>query len=202
VVVAVGRVPNTDDLGLEAVGVAVDERGLIPVDERRLATRRIAAIGDVTAGPALAHKASAEGRVAAEALCDRPTAFEPMAIPAIAFTDPEVASAGLDEEEARAAGLDVAVGTATLAANGRAATLVERDGFVRVVVDRTGDRLVGVHVVGPHASELIGEGLLAVEMVASPQDLLDTIHPHPTLSEGVHAAVEQAVAREPARVPA
>lgn len=189
-VVAVGRRPNTDELGLDAAGLAVDERGLIPVGARRLASDRIAAIGDVTAGPALAHKASAEGVVAAEAVCGRPTAFEPMAIPSIAFTDPEVASTGLTEAEAREVGMDVAVGTSTLAANGRAATLDEQTGFVRVIVDRGDDRVVGVHIASPHASELITEGTLAVEMVASPSDVLDTIHPHPTLSEGLHGALE------------
>ncbi len=191
VIVAAGRRPNTDELGLEAAGVVVGERGLIAVDERRLANERIAAIGDVTAGPALAHKASAEGVVAAEALSGRPAAFDPMAIPAIAFTDPEVASAGLDEEAAREAGLDVAVGTAPLAANGRAKTLGRPPGFVSVVVDRGSERVVGVHIAAPHASELIAEGTLAIEMVASPRDLLGTIHPHPTLSEAVHAAVER-----------
>jgi dihydrolipoamide dehydrogenase len=206
VVVAVGRVPNTDDLGLDAAGVAVDERGLVPVDERRLATPRIAAIGDITTGPALAHKASAEGMVAAEALCGRPSAFEPLAVPAIAFTDPEVASAGLTEDEARAAGMSVAVGRSALAANGRAATLGERGGFARVVIDRNDDRIVGVQVVGPHASELVTEGALAVEMIASPGDLAGTIHPHPTLSESLHAAVEriaaeaEPVGREPEEV--
>jgi dihydrolipoamide dehydrogenase len=198
VVVAVGRVPNTDDIGLDVAGIAVDERGLIPVDERRLATPDVAAIGDVTAGPALAHKASAEGVVAAEALCGLPAAFDPMAIPSIAFTDPEVASAGLTADEARAAGIDVEVGTSPFAASGRAATLGEQAGFTRVVVDTAADRVVGVHVVGPHASELIAEGALAVETIASPRDVLGTIHPHPTLSESLHAAFERVeAARDP-----
>ena len=191
VIVAVGRVPNTDALGLPVAEVPTGDRGVICVDDRRLATPRVAAIGDVTAGPALAHKASAEGRVAAEALCGMPSAFEPMSIAAIAFTDPEVASAGLTEAEAREAGMDVVVGTSTFSANGRAATLGERAGFVRTVVDRGADRVVGVHVVGPHASELIAEGALAVEMVASPDDLLGTIHAHPTLAEGLPAALAQ-----------
>ena len=191
VVVAVGRIPNTDELGLEAAGITVGEGGLIAVDERRLAAPHIAAIGDVTAGPALAHKASAEGVVAAEALCGRPAAFDPMAIPAIAFTDPEVASTGLDEAEARAAGLDVAVGTAPLGANGRAMTLGRTEGFVRVVVERGAERIVGVHIVAPHASELITEGTLAIELIASPRDIAATIHPHPTLSEAIHAAIER-----------
>lgn len=190
VVVAVGRVPNSDELGLDAAGIAVGDDGLVPVDERRIAGGRIAAIGDLTAGPALAHKASAEGVVAAEALSGRPAAFDPMAIPAIAFTDPEIATVGLSEGDAGAAGMDVAVGVATAAANGRAATMAARSGFTRVVVDRSTDRVVGVQIVGPHASELIAEGGLAVEMLASPHDVLGTIHPHPTLSESIHGALE------------
>ena len=198
VIVAVGRRPNTDELGLAAAGVPVGEDGLIGVDKRCLATPRIAAIGDVTAGPALAHKASAEGIVAAEALCGRPAEFDPMGIPAIVFTDPEIATVGLTEAEARAAGYDdVRVGTSPLAASGRAATMGARDGFTRVVVDGAAERVLGVHIVAPHASELIAEGTLAVEMTASPEDLAGTIHPHPTLSEGIHAAVEQLLARVP-----
>jgi len=189
VIVAVGRAPSTEDLGLEAADLGVDEQGLIAVDEQRLATPRIAAIGDLTAGPALAHKASAEGKVAADALCGRPAAFEPMAIPVMAFTDPEIATAGLTEAEAREAGLDVAVGSSSFASNGRAATLGERAGFIRTVVDRSADRIVGVQAVGPHASELIAEGTLAVEMVASPEDVLGTIHAHPTLGEGLPTAL-------------
>jgi dihydrolipoamide dehydrogenase len=114
-----------------------------------------------------------------------------MAIPVMAFTDPEIASAGLTEVQAREAGLDVAVGSSSFASNGRAATLGEPAGFVRTVVDRSAERIVGVHAVGPHASELIAEGTLAVEMVASPEDLLGTIHAHPTLSEGLPASLAQ-----------
>jgi dihydrolipoamide dehydrogenase len=197
VVVAIGRRPNTDGLGLEAAGLRLDDAGLVEVDEQRLATPTIAAIGDVTAGPALAHKASAEAVVAAEALCGLPSAFEPLAIPAIVFTDPEIASVGMTFEEAKEAGLDAAQAKGSLAANGRAATLDAGDGFTQVVVDRATDRIVGVHMVGPHASELIAAGALATEMIASPADVLGTIHPHPTLSEGLHAAAEQLVDRAP-----
>ena len=195
VIVAVGRVPNTHELGLEAAGLGLDHKGLIAVDERRLAAPRIAAVGDLTPGPALAHKASAEAKVAAEALCDRPAAFEPMAIPVVAFTDPEIATAGLTEAQAREAGLDVAVGSASFASNGRAATLGEPAGFVRTVVDRSAERIVGVHAVGPHASELIAEGTMAIEMVASPDDVLGTIHAHPTLSESLPASLAEINAR-------
>ncbi len=189
VIVAVGRTPNTDDLGLSSLGVPVGPDGLIAVDERRLATARVAAIGDVTAGPALAHKASAEGIVAAEALCGLPSAFDPTAIPVVIFTDPEIAYAGLSEAEARAAGFDVGVGTSPLGASGRAATLNARDGFTRTIVDRTGRRVLGVQIAGPHASELIAEGTLAIEMLAAPEDVTGTIHPHPTLSESFPAAL-------------
>jgi dihydrolipoamide dehydrogenase len=196
IVVAIGRRPNTDELGLDAAGIPVGGNGLIAVDKRRLATPRVAAVGDVTAGPALAHKASAEGTIAAEALCGLPAEFDPMAIPAVVFTDPEIATVGLTEAEARAAGYeDVRVGTSPLAASGRAATMGRRDGFTRVVVDGGAERVLGVHVVGPHASELIAEGALAVEMTASPEDIAGTIHPHPTLGEAVHAAAEQLLAR-------
>jgi dihydrolipoyl dehydrogenase len=195
VIVAVGRVPNTQELGLEAAELGVDDQGLIAVDERRLATPRIAAVGDLTAGPALAHKASAEAKVAAEALCGRPAAFEPMVIPVMAFTDPEIATAGLNEAQAREAGLDVVVGSSSFASNGRAATLGEPTGFVRTVVDPSAERIVGIQAVGPHASELIAEGALAVEMVASPEDVLGTIHAHPTLSEGLPTSLAQITAR-------
>jgi dihydrolipoamide dehydrogenase len=183
VIVAVGRRPNTDDLGLAAAGVPVRPDGLIPVDDGRRATPRVAAIGDVTAGPALAHKASAEGIVAAEALCGLPSAFDPMAIPAVIFTEPEIAYAGMSEAEARAAGFAVVVATSALGGSGRAATLGARDGFTRTIIDAAGQRVVGVQMVGPHASELIGEGTLAIELLAAPDDVAGTIHPHPTLSE-------------------
>jgi dihydrolipoamide dehydrogenase len=189
VVVAVGRRPNTDDLGLERAGIPVDAGGLIPVDAQRRASPTAFAVGDVTTGPALAHKASAEGRVAAEALCGLPAAFEPAAIPQVVFTRPEIATAGLTEEEAHAAGMDAEARSVPLASSGRAATLGARDGFTQVVVDRATDRIVGVHLVGPHASELVAEGVLAVELLASPEDLRATIHPHPTLSELLHDAV-------------
>jgi dihydrolipoamide dehydrogenase len=190
VVVAVGRAPNTDELGLAAAGVAVGSEGLIEVGEDMRATERIAAVGDVVAGPALAHKATAEAAVAAEALSGRPAAFDARAIPVVIFTDPEVASVGLGEAEARDAGLDPVVATFPLAASGRAGTLGARDGFTRIVADAATDRVIGVHVVGPHASELVAGGALAIELMAAPGDVAATIHPHPTLSEGLREAAE------------
>jgi dihydrolipoamide dehydrogenase len=193
VIVAVGRVPNTEDLGLGAAGVPIAEDGLIEVGEDMRATSQIAAIGDVVAGPALAHKATAEAAVAAEALSGQPAAFDARAVPEVIFTDPEIATVGLTEAQAREAGLDPVVATFPLAASGRAGTMGERDGFTRLVTDAATDRVVGVHVVGPHASELVAGGALAIELMASPGDVAATIHPHPTLSEGLHEAAALAL---------
>jgi dihydrolipoamide dehydrogenase len=193
VIVAVGRAANTEDLGLAAAGIATREDGLIEVAEDMRATERIAAIGDVVAGPALAHKATAEAAVAAEALSGRPAAFDPRAVPGVIFTDPEIGTVGLTEVQAREAGMDPIVATFPLAASGRAGTMSERDGFTRIVADRATDRVVGVHIVGPHASELVAGGALAIEMLASPGDVAATIHPHPTLSESLHEAAALAL---------
>jgi dihydrolipoamide dehydrogenase len=190
VVVAVGRVPNTDDLGLAEAGVSVGADGLIEVGEDMRAADRIAAVGDVVAGPALAHKATAEAAVAAEALSGRPAAFDARAIPIVIFTDPEIGSVGVSEAQAREAGLDPVAATFPLAASGRAGTLGARDGFTRIVADEATDRVVGVHVVGPHASELVAGGALAIEVMAAPGDIAATIHPHPTLGEGLREAAE------------
>ena len=190
VVVAVGRVPNTGDLGLAEAGVRVGADGLIEVGEDMRANERIAAVGDVVAGPALAHKATAEAAVAAEALSGRPAAFDARAIPVVIFTDPEIGSVGLSEAQARDAGLDPVVASFPLAASGRAGTLRARDGFTQIVADAATDRVVGVHVVGPHASELVAGGALAIELMAAPGDVAGTIHPHPTLSEGLREAAE------------
>jgi dihydrolipoamide dehydrogenase len=188
IVVAVGRVPNTDHLGLETAGVTVGSGGLIEVGEDMRATERIAAIGDVVPGPALAHKATAEAQVAAEALSGLPAAFDARAVPVVIFTDPEIATVGLTEPQAREAGLDAASATFPLAASGRAGTLGARDGFTRIVTDAATDRVIGVQVAGPHASELVAGGALAIELMAAPGDVAATIHPHPTLSEGLHEA--------------
>jgi dihydrolipoamide dehydrogenase len=190
VVVAVGRVPNTDDLGLAEAGVSVGADGLIEVGEDMRAADRIAAVGDVVAGPALAHKATAEAAVAAEALSGRPAAFDARAIPIVIFTDPEIGSVGLSEAQARSAGLEPVAATFPLAASGRAGTLGARDGFTCIVADEATDRVVGVHVVGPHASELVAGGALAIEVMAAPGDVAATIHPHPTLGEGLREAAE------------
>jgi len=192
VIVAAGRVPNTDDLGLAAVGITVGSDGLIEVgaDMRVDTDRRIAAIGDVVTGPARAYKASAEAVVAAEALSGRPSVYEPAAVPIVIFSDPEIATVGLGEQAAREQGMDVRVASFPLAASGRAAMLGAREGFTRLVMDAASDRIVGVHIVGPRASELASAGTLAIEMMSSAADLAGTVHPHPTLSEGLREAAE------------
>lgn len=201
VVVSVGRVPNTDQLGLDTAGITVDARGLVPVDADRRATRHIAAIGDIVAGPALAHKATAEASVAVEALCGHPAAFTPATIPAVVFCDPEIASAGTTVDEARAAGLDVDAVTIPMGASGRAATLDARDGFLQLVWERDTQTVVGVHIAGAHASELIAEAVLAIEMAATLEDVAGSIHAHPTLSEQLGEAAHLALGR-PVHVPA
>jgi dihydrolipoamide dehydrogenase len=183
IVVAVGREPNTTALGLQDIGIAMDARGLLkPAPDRRL-TPRIAAIGDITPGPALAHKASAEACVAVAALNGESVAFEPQTIPAVVFSDPEIAVTGVSASAARAHGLDVNVTSVPLTASGRAATLGADIGMATCVTDRCDGALLGVQLVGPHASELIGEATLAIELGASLEDIALTIHPHPTLSE-------------------
>jgi dihydrolipoamide dehydrogenase len=195
VIVAVGRAPATAELGLSAAGIALDADGHIPVAEDMRAAPHVAAIGDAVAGPALAHKASAEAAVAAEALCGRAVAFEPAAIPAVIFTDPEIATVGLTERQARAQGLDARTATYPLGASARAGTLRAREGFTRIVTDAATDRVVGVHAVGPHVSELAAGGALAIELMASPEDVAGTIHPHPTVSEGLREAAELLLGR-------
>jgi dihydrolipoamide dehydrogenase len=195
VVVAIGRTPNTDELGLDRVGVEPGERGLLTVGADRLVAPHVAAIGDITPGPALAHKASAEAEVAVAALCGHAAAFQPATIPAVVFSDPEIATAGYTAAQARAEGVDVDVARFPLAASGRAATVGASEGFAQLVIDRGMDAVIGVHIAGPHASELIAEGVLAIEMAASPEDLASSIHPHPTFSELVSEVALVAVGR-------
>jgi dihydrolipoamide dehydrogenase len=196
VLVAVGRRPNTDDLGLERTRVQRDARGFIQVDaQRRTADARIYAVGDVTGEPMLAHKAAREGKVAAEAIAGQPSAFDNVAVPAVVFTDPEIALCGLSEEQARAAGYAVKVGKFPFRALGRALTLNAAEGFVKVIADAERDVVLGVRMVGPGVSDLIGEAVLALEMGAQLEDVAASIHPHPTLSEAVAEAAEMALGR-------
>ena len=196
VVVAVGRTPNTDDLGLDRLGVKTNEHGTLVVELDRRLSRHVAAIGDVTPGPMLAHKASSEAIVAAEALSGYRSVYQPAAIPEVIFSDPEIAVAGLSEAEARAQGWDPITATFPLAASGRAATIRhQRQGFLSLVADRGTGTVLGAQCVGPHASELISEGVLAIEMGATLEDLAATIHPHPTLSEQYYEAAHMALGR-------
>ena len=193
VLVAIGRRPNTDDLGLENTGVVVDEHGVIATDaECRTDDANIFAIGDVASGPMLAHKASREGKVAAEVIAGHQASFDNRAIPAVVFTDPEIAWAGLTEREAEQEGSAVNVGRFPLSALGRARTLGRTDGLVKIISDPDTNLLLGIGMVGPMASELIAEGTLAIEMGATLEDLMVTIHPHPTLSEALMEAAEVA----------
>lgn len=191
VLVAVGRKPNSDVLGLEATKVETDPHGFIRVDaQRRTADPRIFAVGDVAGGPLLAHKAIHEGKVAALAIAGRPVAFDAQAIPAVVFTDPEVAWAGLTEAEARARGITVRVARVPWSASGRAVAMDRTDGLSKLVFEEGTGRLLGVGIVGAHAGELIAEGVLGVEMAATAEDLAGTIHTHPTLSETLGEAAE------------
>jgi dihydrolipoamide dehydrogenase len=192
VLVAVGRRAQSDGLGLEATRVRLTERGrFIQVDERcRTEDARIYAVGDVTGEPMLAHRAMRQGKVTAEVLAGRPAAFDNAAIPAVVFTDPEIAWCGLNEAQARDQGLTVKVSKFQWVASGRAATLGRSDGLTKLIADAASGRVLGVGIVGPGAGELIAEATLAVETAALVEDVAVTIHAHPTLSEGLMEAAE------------
>jgi len=185
--VVVGRRPNSDTVAIDRAGATVADDGLVTVDRERRAAEHLYAIGDLTPGPALAHKASAEAEVAADAACGRPAAFDPAAIPLVVFGDPQVLSVGLDRDAATDAGLDPSVARFPLAASGRARTLGRPEGTVTVVADAEGT-VVGVQAVGAHVAELAGEAALAVETAATVEDLAGTIHAHPTLGEAIMEA--------------
>jgi dihydrolipoamide dehydrogenase len=189
VLVTVGRRPNTEELGLEQAGLHVDARGFLETDPQcRTKHPKIFAIGDIAHGPMLAHKASKEAVVAAEAIAGEAAAMDVVAIPSVVFTDPEIASVGLSESEAKQRGIDAVTGKFPFAANGRALTTNEGDGFCTVVAAKESGVLLGVHIVGPDASSLIGEAVLALEMGATADDLHLTVHPHPTLTESLMEA--------------
>ncbi|MEF8853715.1 MAG: dihydrolipoyl dehydrogenase [Haloarculaceae archaeon] len=191
--VAVGRQPVTDTLNLEETTVETDEDGFIETDDRARTTHdNIFAVGDVAGEPMLAHKAFTEGEVAAEVIAGEPAALDYQAMPAAVFTDPEIGTVGMTEAEAREAGFEPVVGQMPLRASGRALTLDEREGFVRVVADSEAGFLLGAQIVGPDASELVAELALAVELGATLEDVDATVHIHPTLSEAVHEAVKGA----------
>jgi dihydrolipoamide dehydrogenase len=192
--VAVGRRPVTDNLNIEAAGLSLDSRGFIAVDaQRRTSVDGIFAIGDITGAPLLAHKAMKEGVVAAEVIAgDTSSAYDPVAVPNCVYTDPEVATVGLSEEEAKAAGYEVRIGKFPLVASGRARTMNESDGMIKLVGDAKSDALLGMHIIAPQAESLIGEGVIALEMGATLEDIGLSIHPHPTLTESIMDAAEAA----------
>ncbi len=189
VLVSIGRRPNTENLGLENTTIELDEKGFVKVDgQRRTAESHVFAIGDIAGEPMLAHKAYGEADTAAEAAAGRKAVYEPRAIPAVVFTDPEIAWCGLTETEARAQKIKVKTAKLPWRGNGRTLTLGREDGITKLIVDPESDRLLGVAVAGPGAGELIAEGVLALEMAAVSEDLRRTIHPHPTLSETMYDA--------------
>jgi len=191
VLVSVGRKPNSEIAGLRNTQVKVGPRGFIEVNHQlQTADPSIYAIGDVVGEPMLAHKASHEGRTAVEAIAGHKVAFEPNAIPAVVFTDPEVAWCGLTETEAQKENREVTVARFPWAASGRAVTLDRPDGLTKLIVDPKSERVLGVGIVGTGAGELIAEGVLAIEMGALAKDVALTIHPHPTLSETIMESAE------------
>ena len=192
VLVAVGRRARSANLGLEATGVRLTDRGgFVQVDDRcRTDDPHVYAVGDVTGEPMLAHRAMRQGKVAAEALAGQPAAFDNVAIPAVVFTDPEIAWCGLSEAQAKSQGMETKVSKFQWAASGRAATIGRADGLTKLVADAASGRVVGVGIVGPGAGELIAEAALAVETAALVEDVAATIHAHPTLSETLMEAAE------------
>jgi dihydrolipoamide dehydrogenase len=191
VLLAVGRRPNSAELGLANTTIKVDGRGFIKVDaQRRTAEKHIFAIGDVAGEPMLAHKATHEGRVAAEVIAGRPVAYDPAAIPAVVFTDPEIAWVGLTEKEAADRSIAHQVVRFPWAASGRASTLGRDDGLTKLIIDPRSERIIGMGIVGSGAGELIAEGVLAIEMGANVTDVGLTIHPHPTLTETIMEAAD------------
>ncbi len=189
VLVAVGRTPNTAGLGLENVGIQLSPRGFIPVDERfATCAATVYAIGDVIGGPMLAHKAEEEGIACVERLVTGYGHVNYDAIPAVVFTQPELASVGKTEEQLKEAGADYRLGAFPFRANSRARTLGQLDGFIKVLADAKTDRLLGVHILGPHAGDLINEAAVAMSFGASSEDLARTCHAHPTLGEALREA--------------
>jgi dihydrolipoamide dehydrogenase len=196
VLVAVGRRPNSDEIGLDKTQVEIDGQGFIVIDDQcRTREKRIFAIGDVSGQPQLAHRAMRQGLVAAEVIAGRASVFDNRAIPAIVFTQPEIAWTGLTETEAKAQGREVATAKFPWSASGRAATLAEPIGQTKVLFDPETTQVLGVGLVGPRAGELITEAVLAIEMGAVLEDLVVTIHPHPTLSETINEAAQAAMSR-------
>lgn len=194
VFVMVGRKPNTDELGLEQVGIEMSDRGVIKIDKQcRTNVSNIYAIGDIVEGPPLAHKASYEGKIAAEAIAGHPSEIDYLAIPAVVFSDPELASVGYSEKEAKDAGIDITASKFPFAANGRALSLNQTDGFLKLITRKEDDIVIGAQIAGPNASDMIAELGLAIEAGMTAEDLAMTIHAHPTLGEITMEAAEVAL---------
>jgi dihydrolipoamide dehydrogenase len=194
ILVSVGRRPNTEDLGLDTVGLELDARGYIVVDKKlRTNVPGIYAIGDVIGGMMLAHKATKEGEVVAEIIAGHNEELDIRTMPAVVFTDPEIASTGMTEEEAKKAGHEIKVGKFPFAALGRALSVNDTDGMAKVIIDAKTEEVLGVHIVGNGASDLISEAALGIEMGAVARDIALTVHPHPTLAEAVKEAAAAAV---------
>ncbi len=196
ILVSVGRRPNSDGIGLEHTKVEVNDAGFIKVDlQRRTTDKRIFAIGDVACEPMLAHKAMREAKVAVDVIAGHPAEFDPACIPAVVYTDPEVAWCGVTEAEARAKGLDVKITRFPWAASGRAVSMGRTDGLTKMIFDAPTQRLIGLGIVGAHAGDLIAEGVLAMEMAAVAEDIGASIHPHPATSETLAEAAEALLGR-------
>jgi dihydrolipoamide dehydrogenase len=194
VFVMVGRKPNTDELGLEQVGIEMSDRGVIKIDKQcRTNVSNIYAIGDIVEGPPLAHKASYEGKIAAEAIAGHPSEIDYLAIPAVVFSDPELASVGYSEKEAKDAGINITASKFPFAANGRALSLNQTDGFLKLITRKEDDIVIGAQIAGPNASDMIAELGLAIEAGMTAEDLAMTIHAHPTLGEITMEAAEVAL---------
>jgi dihydrolipoamide dehydrogenase len=196
VLVTVGRRPNTDELGLRDIGMKLNDRGFVEVDKQcRTNIPNVYAIGDIVAGPALAHKASYEGKVAAEVIAGHAAEVDYKAIPAVVFSDPEIASVGISEKEAKEKGIEYVSGRFPFAANGRALSVNAGEGFVKLIAEKGTNLVLGAQIVGPEASNIIAEIALAIEMGATLEDIELTIHAHPTLGEVTMEAAELALGR-------
>ncbi len=194
VLVSIGRRPNSQGVGLEAAGVAIDEKGFVTINaQRQTSVSHIYAIGDVAGEPMLAHKATREAKVAVEAIVGEPSAFDYIAIPAVVFTDPEIAWCGVTETEAKQRKLDVNVSRFPWAASGRAQSLAQTDGLTKLITDKETSRVLGMGIVGRGAGEMIAEGVIAVEMAVVARELADSIHAHPTLSETIMESAESVI---------
>lgn len=191
VIVTVGRKPNSDQMALKDIGLEIDERGFVKVDaQMRTNIPGVWCIGDLAGQPMLAHKASHEGVLVAEVIAGQNRVYDAKTVPAVIFTSPEIASVGITEEEAKEKGLDYITGKFPFGANGKAVSLQETEGFVKMIADKEKHVLLGVHIIGPEASNLISEAALALEMGATLEDLALTIHPHPTLGETMMECAE------------